>query len=756
MKRPLEDAETPSAKKRTPTSSEDGHKTAFRKDLFDPQTRKSFRTSYEQSGPYPHAVVPSLIQEDLLRSVRSEITTHIHFTLKETDIYRIHQSGDLANLSNLDADALKHLPSLVQLRDALYSAEFRDWVSHVTGAGKVSGIKTDMAVNVYTPGSYLLCHDDVIGSRRVSYILYLTDPDHPWQPEWGGGLRLFPTEPKKNKAGEEIQVPLAEHSLNIPPSFGQLSFFAVRPGESYHDVEEVYHPATPEVDGGRIRMAISGWFHIPQEGEDGFELGIEQAQAQRSSLAQLKGAANEFDEPQLTFRHFDEPRRVMDSHASRHELDPGDDQDTHDDVLTEQDLTFLLHYISPSFLTPDMIGEFREFFEDSSSLELEQFFNTKFAAELKTYISSVEEKGSENKSVSARSDSKAHPSNWSIARPPHKHRYAYLQGSEALHKANTPISRILTDLLHSHAFKKWLALVTGIKTRSLIRQNAIARRFRRGKDYALANPYSGEQPQLEFTISITPSEGWDAKDDDEEEEDGGDIDHDEEVFEGFSDQDTSNGNTHQNGLDKGKGKGKSIPSDPTEGRVNTQAANHTQSQVQVSIPTHIEFGGEEAYMAGDDDDDEQDDDNDETPSSANPHASSSSSNNNNNTNGPLPSVGRKSDPAIYRSSAANNDDDDGGILFANTPAWNKFSVVLRDKGTLRFVKYVSRAASGDRWDVKGEVELAEGAFDDDDDDGEEENEAAEDDDDEDEEADEEGDGEEDDDGSEQEEEEDQK
>ncbi|KIV97817.1 hypothetical protein PV10_01523 [Exophiala mesophila] len=712
MKRPLEHAQVPAAKKRSTLDIDT--KSAFRNDLFEPNTQKSFRSYYEQSGPYPHAVVPSLIQEDLLRAVRNEITTHIHFTLKETDIYRIHQSGDLANLSNLDAEALKHLPSLVRLRDALYSSEFRHWVSHVTGAGKVSGSKTDMAVNVYTPGSYLLCHDDVIGSRRVSYILYLTDPDHPWQPEWGGGLRLFPTEPKRNKAGEDIKVPLAEHSLNIPPSFGQLSFFAVRPGESYHDVEEVYHPSEPEVDGGRIRMAISGWFHIPQEGEDGFEEGIEQAQAQRSSLAQLKGAANEFDEPQLTFRHFDEPRNVMDSKAAKLEVDPGDDLDTEDDLLTEQDLTFLLHYISPSFLTPDMISDFQSFFEESSSLELEQFFNAKFAAELKDYISSVEQDSSQSDDTAVEQVS-AHPSKWAVARPPHKHRYAYLQGSEALHQDKTPISRILTDLLHSHAFKKWLALVTGIRAKSLVRQNAIARRFRRGKDYALANPYQGDQPQLEFTISMTPSEGWEAKneDEDEDEDEGGDINHQEDHVTtaaiGAHERLASNGGSkgHINGdvEDKstGKGKGKALET----------------PKVKVDQPSHIEFGGEEAYMAGDDDDDNEDDNDDQDNDRENTSSSK-----------PLPSVGKRSDPAVYRSSngGQGGDDDDGGILFANSPAWNKFSVVLRDKGTLRFVKYVSRAAAGDRWDVKGEVELAEDAFDGD---GEEDEDGPEDDDEED-------------------------
>lgn len=334
-------------------------KSAFRPDLFETTTVSSFKKSYTTTGPYSHAVVPSLIEPTLLRNVRSEIVKNIHFTLKETDIYRIHQSGDLANLSNLDKESLQHLPSLVELRDALYSEEFREWVNTVTGAGKLSGQKTDMAVNVYTPGSYLLCHDDVIGSRRVSYILYLTDPDNPWKAEWGGGLRLYPTELKKNLKGESVKVPVAEHSLNIPPSFGQLSFFTVLPGESYHDVEEVYRGKSTEEDQGRIRMAISGWYHIPQEGEDGYEEGLEQALAQKSSLTQLKGTANEFDEPQMKFRHFDEPRTVMNSHATAPEVDPGEVDDQEDDILTEQDLTFLLQYIRAQFLTPDMISTLR-------------------------------------------------------------------------------------------------------------------------------------------------------------------------------------------------------------------------------------------------------------------------------------------------------------------------------------------------------------------------------------------------------------
>jgi Rps23 Pro-64 3,4-dihydroxylase Tpa1-like proline 4-hydroxylase len=52
--------------------------------------------------------------------------------------------------------------------------------------------KVDCSSNCYTRGCHLLCHDDVISTRRVSYILYLTDPDEPWTAEDGGGLELYP------------------------------------------------------------------------------------------------------------------------------------------------------------------------------------------------------------------------------------------------------------------------------------------------------------------------------------------------------------------------------------------------------------------------------------------------------------------------------------------------------------------------------------------------------------------------------------
>jgi Rps23 Pro-64 3,4-dihydroxylase Tpa1-like proline 4-hydroxylase len=580
--------------------------------------------------------------------VRNEIREHIHFTPKETDIYKIHQSGDLANLDGLDDGALKRLPSLLTLRDSLYSSAFRKYLSGITGSGPLSGIKTDMAVNVYTPGCHLLCHDDVIGSRRVSWILYLLDPDIPWKAEWGGALRLYPTEHLKTPEGDEVKVPQPDFSLSIPPAWNQLSFFTVQPGESFHDVEEVYRRGLDEKeenDGGRIRMAISGWFHIPQEGEEGFEKGLEEKLAEKSSLAQLQGGkADIFDEPQ--------PQWVEDpdweDKANKEE----------EEELTENDIDFLLKYMNPNYLTPDTVEELSKMYSDECSVRLAEFLSVKFSAKLKAYLESKDHET--NPSLPA---NPYHPeSKTGVARPPHKHRYLYRKALQPIPTTPYPENDALTpydelvDILFPHpAFTKWISLVTGI---TLTKSNIFARRFRRGLDYTLATAYEEEDPQLEVCLNITPSKGW--------------GDEDEERNEA-----TKNGSSSSTkNKDKGKGKAKAPTTKPEE-----------------------EVGGYEMYMAGEDEDD---------------HPTIP-------TSGPSTSTGAgqrrkaKADPAIYKSAA---DDEDDGILFSQPAAWNNMAIVLRDRGVLRFTKYVSKSAKGDRWDVCAEYGVEFGEDDEDEDDEE--------------------------------------
>ncbi|PLN78816.1 Oxoglutarate and iron-dependent oxygenase degradation C-term-domain-containing protein [Aspergillus taichungensis] len=613
----------PDAKKRALSSEEAAAR--FRDGLFDPVEQQKYTDEYAKSAPYKHGVIHPLIEPSLLRAVRNEIQEHLHFTEKETDIYKIFQSGDLANLDGLDDASLSRLPSILKLRDAMYSARFREYLSGVTNSGKLSGSKTDMAINIYNEGCHLLCHDDVIGSRRLSYILYLTDPDTPWQAEWGGALRMFPTTTQKDAAGEDVKIPSPDYSLSIPPAFNQLSFFTVQPGESFHDVEEVYHPAEGEDRSQkRVRMAISGWFHIPQRGEDGFEEGLEEKLAERSSLAQLQGRGDIYDLPQS------KPTPCGPAPAPEFEskgkgkakaetvAEPSDSVE-----FTEDDLAFLVQYIAPSYLTPDIAEEMSETFSNESSLSLERFLSEKFAARVRVYIEEQE-----RQSLPASSDEIRAQTGWTVARPPHKQRYLYQQSPATTQDQKTPLQELLNDLFPSPAFRKWLAHVTGADR--ITSYDLLARRFRRGQDYTLASSYDGEEPRLEFTLCLTPTPGWEKE---------GDHDEDEEEE------------------DKADGESASKP----EAAEKKPKADGEEPAV----------GGYEIYMAGDD---EKDD-----------------------------------DAAIYRSAAADEDD---GILFSTAAGWNRLSIVLRDSGTLKFVKYVSAAAKGDRWDLTGEMGVE---FDDDDD-----------------------------------------
>ncbi|KAK2610427.1 hypothetical protein N8I77_003856 [Diaporthe amygdali] len=601
-------------------------KSRFREGLFEQHVLDTYTKGYAESSPYKHSVINGLVDDSLLRKVRAEIRENVSFTPKETDIYKIHQSGDLANLDGLDDEALSKLPSLLSLRDAIYSETFRNYVSHITGCGPLSGRKTDMAINVYTPGCYLLCHDDVIGSRKVSYILYLTDPDKPWQPEWGGALRLFPVLDRKGKGGAIAKTPGPDVVKVIPPAWNQLSFFAVQPGESFHDVEEVYHADTKEdleSQGGRVRMAISGWFHIPQVGEDGYVKGAEEAQVKNSGLMQLQGNPDQHDKP--------EPNPV-----------PVTQNKTFDD-FGESDIEFLLKFLHPTYLTPDTLEQMQEHFDENSSITLPNILSKKFTARLKDYVIQREAE-----KLPEESEAIEQQTGWNVAKPPHKHRFLYMQPGQGDREKDSPIRELLDDFLPSAQFRAWLSMATNCTIEST---DLLARRFRRGLDYTLATGHVGK-PRLELNLGFTPTSGW-GEDDDEE------ATATEEQNKGKQ----TNGSKSKH-KSKGKGKGK-----------NDVVAEESEKEEPEEV------GGHEVYMAGDDGDEE--------------------------------------DAAIYKSSA-----DDDNILFFQAAAWNKLTIVLRDSGTLRFVKYVSRKARGDRWDISATVDIEEQDDDEDEDEDEEEDNGA--------------------------------
>ena len=575
--------------------------------------------------------------------MRSEIQ-NLSFTPKETDIYKIHQSGDLANLDGLDDSSLKLLPSLLTLRDAMYSSIFRDYLSSVTDSGPLSGRKTDMAINVYTPGCHLLCHDDVIGSRRVSYILYLTDPDTPWKDEWGGALRLYPTQTYTEDDGEVTKVPSPDHSVSIPPAFNQLSFFAVQPGESFHDVQEVYaedEEKDEEHAGRRARMAISGWYHIPQEGEEGYVEGLEEQLAEKSSLMQLQGKGDKYELPKANFELY---KKSPENSGSIGLPTPSSQEDP---ALSEEDLNFLLKYIAPTYLTPDTLESVSSIFADECSLCLDTFLSQKFSDSVRDYITSQE-----SQTLPIESTEIEETTSWAVAKPPHKHRYLF-QKAGARERGESPLFDLLEDLFPSEAFQKWLSLATG---QTIMSHNSLVRRFRRGRDYTLATGYEEDAPLIELCLSVTPTSGW------------GD------------DQTTE-------------------PEEAT--KEDIVAKNEKKGEEVIAAADEPGVGGYLAYMAGEDEDDTGRDEAGSDHGVEVPLDLSTGARSTRATN----SKRSKQDPAIYQASG---DDEEDGVLFTMPAGWNRLGVVLRDKGTMRFVKYVSQMAKGDRWDLVGDFDIDEG------------------------------------------------
>ena len=223
----------------------------FNAEKLGPAATAAARSAFASAYPYTYVQLAGLLDDTRLRAVRQELSK-LHRTFKETDLFKVYQTGDLGNLDRSDPTHAAALPQTLALRDALYSDAFRAFVRRVTGCAPLTG-QTDCSCNVYARGSHLLCHDDVIGTRCVSYILYLSRPGRPWVPRLGGALELYATDEAAG-AGCPATAPCAI----VPCHWGTLLMFTVQPGVSFHAVAEV-------LSRGEPRLSVSGWFHAATE-----------------------------------------------------------------------------------------------------------------------------------------------------------------------------------------------------------------------------------------------------------------------------------------------------------------------------------------------------------------------------------------------------------------------------------------------------------------------------------------------------------
>jgi Rps23 Pro-64 3,4-dihydroxylase Tpa1-like proline 4-hydroxylase len=421
--------------------------------------------------PYKHIVLDPLINKEKMRRIQMEAKLNMRATLKETDLFKVYQTGDLGNLDEITMGAT--LPNLLELRTAIYSADFRSFIETITGCAKLTD-RVDCSANAYAQGCHLLCHDDVIGTRCVSYIIYLTDPDEEWTVEDGGALELYDLEPdsivlnSSNDTETRQGVPQVFPSLNILPKFNSMAIFAVQPGRSYHSVQEVFSDNSP-------RLSISGWFHAatPPKGAD---------------LASLKQIMTSDDDDRPFVAYSPDTRLVTDK-----------------DTL---DVKYLLQWMNAQYFDAIKMKQIRKTFCKHSSIQLGDFLHEDLARQIT--LSAVTTDARDCLGIGrppARYDVGV-CDGWTAVGPAHKRRYlTYL--NDQLNKSRNTIGNMLMDVLQgvlrSMAFSRYLKKITTLET---LGYRDEIRRFRPGVDYSVAH-YGGmtKVPRLDATLCFVDAQG---------------------------------------------------------------------------------------------------------------------------------------------------------------------------------------------------------------------------------------------------------
>ena len=384
---------------------------------------------------------------------------------------------DLANLSSLDEATKAKIPNLLALRDAIYSPEFREFVSSVTGCGTLSET-TDCACNIHPIGGHLLTHDDVIGDRRVSYILYLTDPDDPWTEEDGGALELYPEDP--NAPLQPYPIP----SAKALPVFNSMAMFKVEAGKSFHSIQEVFASDKP-------RMSLQGWFHGPLPKEDTKAM---------PTLAMLQTSMAEKDVGQ--FREFG-------VRSSSSELVTGDEAPY---VLSEEDVRYLSLWINPLYLDGRGTAKLQKAFEEDGSIHLLNLLSDAKAAAIKVAMLAVDADDGvgEGKRPAYEVGMK---DGWELCGPAHMQRYlAFRGGADAAdwesegtgNSKHVALGALLQDvydgLISSVPFAN---LIRTFTTLSMVGCQGEVRRFRPGLDYTVAHyGVLTKDPRLDVVLTF--------------------------------------------------------------------------------------------------------------------------------------------------------------------------------------------------------------------------------------------------------------
>lgn len=306
--------------------------------------------------------------------------------------------------------------------------------------------RTDCSSNLYAQGCHLLCHDDVIGTRCISFIIYLTDPEEPWEAADGGALEIYPLSTPR-ELGAPAVAPI-QHHLPLPNT---MAFFTVLPGQSFHAVEEVYKD-------GKMRLSISGWYHAATPPQKAEEL---------ASLNQLQ------------------TRQDVASGSAFVPLPTVSSPSTDEAAAAAKAL--LASWVNPTYLGPGAMAQIKEQFEKDGSVLLHGFLVPALAQKAATLLRAKDLADGVGKGKKPAHEV-GYGHRWAPVGPPHKQRYLRLQQQDGVEKQKEEAAGFLAalrdELFGAPAFAQYLAQLTGLSPTAVSTE---ARRFRPGLDYTLAH-----------------------------------------------------------------------------------------------------------------------------------------------------------------------------------------------------------------------------------------------------------------------------
>jgi len=328
-------------------------------------------------------------------------------------------------------------------------------------------------------------------------------------------------------------------------------------------------------------------------------------------------------------------------------------------LLSASDFAYLSKYLNATYLSPSQMTQIREEFIENSAVQLADFLIADTGKVIANHTSAAD-------SVQGLGGYRAPTGydvgvgdGWTEVGPPHKGKYMHYSHSQgkkkqneskvaAAEKAGHALSTQKEVVFQSEPFARYLTAITTLKP---ISHSSDVRRFRAGLDYTVAH-YGAmtEVPVLDATLCfVNDDPRLEALDDKQRKraakmaEAGSDEDAEEE-----EEDEEEEGNIPD--WDTGDCGGFEVYIS-----ADTTAEGETAEAAEVfKVEKDTSSGG---YGAG--------------------------------------------------AGSGGSAEEDESTLLSVTPGFNTLSLVMRDKGLMRFVKYVNSTAAGCRWDITTEYKIVQ-------------------------------------------------